>query len=126
MVNLVKDELGKNPSNQNNNKSSNGYPEGEFYPLKRFPLFYSCLGDTYKHFPIFAFIGFNDFITYIYNLVVFIKVIKILFTLTADKTLIINNTTIPFFIIKRPLSVEMGDSIYPLFFKIALELWRGP
>ena len=119
MIRLLKDELGKNPSGQNDKNGSNSCPEGELCPLKRFPLFYSYWGNTCKFCPMFAFIGFNDFITYTYNLVVFGKVRKILFTHMAYKLLIINTTRIPFFVIGRPFSVEGRNDISPNFVKVS-------
>ena len=62
---------------------------------------------------MFAFVGLNDSIAYVYNFIVLVKFRKILFTHMAYKLLIIYNTTIPFFIIQRPFSVEVRNDITP-------------
>jgi len=119
VIKLLNDELGKNPSGQNDNNGSDSCPEGKFCPLKGFPLFYNHWGDTCKLYPIFAFIGSNDFVTYIYDLVAFVKVRIVLFAHMTYKLLIVNTTRIPFFIIERPFSVGRRNDSCPRLTKIS-------
>jgi len=102
---LIKDELGKNPSYQNDSKSSNGCPKCSLSPARGFPLFYGYWRNADESCPVFAFIRFNYFITYIDNLIVFVKLRIILLFHMADDTFVVNMTSVPFCIIKSLFSI---------------------
>ena len=111
--------MGKNPSYQNNSESGNSYPECPFSPSRRFPLFNEYWRDTSKFYPVFAIIWFNHFVANFYNLIIFHKFRKMLFTHMADDGHIVNMTSIPLCTIKCPFSVVIANYPCSSFTKIS-------
>ena len=107
---LFQNELAKNPSNHNSNKGDNCRTKSPSCPFRRFfrrlSLFCSYWRNASESRPIFTCIWFNNFVTNIYEC--FIKTVK--FAHMAKNALVINQSTIPLFIIKCKFSIAIRNN----------------